>query len=299
MALGTLGTIAAVGGAASSALGAFGRKDPKFGLTSAGKKFQQAQLQGLKGYKGAMNNEFADFQGQLLNYARNGFNPNAQQMASANQFAQSAFDPQRVAMQQAFEDQLTQANRAAALSGRGTNDPVLRAKLAQEQTRQQSLLGAQEGAFATQYAMQSVRDQLDAYGQRANNAMTAQQQLFNMGGQGFQQQLGVSQGEFQEQAASTSFAQRLGGALSGGLSAMGTGLGLSNSQSLTNAFVSNMGSGGSTGYNPFSGAGGGMGYFNSTPWFSQPSQSGIKNISSAPSNQGEFYSVGSISGYTG
>jgi hypothetical protein len=87
-------------------------------------------------------------------YSQSGGWANQQDIAQSQQFAGQMFNPQRVAMQQAFQDQQTQADRQAALMGRSTNDPILRAKLAQEQTRQGSLLEAQQGAYGAQLAQQ-------------------------------------------------------------------------------------------------------------------------------------------------
>lgn len=87
-------------------------------------------------------------------YSQSGGWASGQDIAQSQQFAGQIFNPQRVAMQQAFQDQQVQADRQAALMGRGTNDPILRAKLAQEQTRQGSLLEAQQGAYGAQLAQQ-------------------------------------------------------------------------------------------------------------------------------------------------
>lgn len=80
--------------------------------------------------------------------------PTGAQVGQANQFAQDIFAPQQLAMQQGFQDQGVQANRLAARLGRAGNDPILRAKLAQEQTRQSAMLNSQQGSFAAQYAQQ-------------------------------------------------------------------------------------------------------------------------------------------------
>jgi hypothetical protein len=97
-----------------------------------------------------------------------GSDPTGDDISRSQGLASSLFGAQRTAMQQNFGDQLTQANRQAALMGRSVNDPILKAKLAQEQTRQASLLDANQGAWATQYAMGQPMQRLGFATNRVN-----------------------------------------------------------------------------------------------------------------------------------
>jgi hypothetical protein len=98
------------------------------------------------------------------------------------------FGARRTALGQSFEDQLMQSNRQAALMGRAQNDPILKAKLAQEQIRQQAMLDAEQGGLATQLAMQLPGQRLGFAQQRsqilgglATQAMANRQALAALG----------------------------------------------------------------------------------------------------------------------
>jgi hypothetical protein len=117
-----------------------------------------------------------------------GADPTAGDISRAGSLSDQLFAAQRIQMGQAFEDQTTGANRQAALMGRSINDPILKAKLAQEQTRQSAVLGAQQGSFATQYAMQQPMQRLgfqqqltDFRGGLASQAMANRQALMAAG----------------------------------------------------------------------------------------------------------------------
>ncbi len=101
------------------------------------------------------NNLFQnDFAQQLQQMLSTGGGPNSQMLEQANQFSSSIFKPQQVALDQQFEDAQVDSNRLAARLGRAGNDPILRNKLMQEKTRQQTSLNAQQGAFTANYAQQ-------------------------------------------------------------------------------------------------------------------------------------------------
>jgi hypothetical protein len=91
--------------------------------------------------------------------------PDAGDIQRGNSIADNMFRSQQLALNNMFQDQSVQANRQAALMGRSMNDPILAAKLAQEQTRQQGMLDAQKGAFGMNYAM---NNRMELLGQRAN-----------------------------------------------------------------------------------------------------------------------------------
>lgn len=96
-------------------------------------------------------NSFASQLEQLLGQIQN---PNSQ--ANFNE-AKQLFAPQQTALNQQFQDQQTEANRLAARLGRSGNDPVLRNKLMQEQTRQQTMLNSQVGSYGMQ--LPAIRSQ--------------------------------------------------------------------------------------------------------------------------------------------
>jgi hypothetical protein len=134
-----------------------------------------------------------DYAAQLGQYAQAGAMPSSSDISRANDYAASQFGAQRVAMQQAFDQQLTQANRQAALSGRGVNDPILKAKLAQEQARQQALIDAQQTAFASQFAQQQPKERLQFAEGRLNVLTNKFQQQQQQAQQGFQNQMSLGQ----------------------------------------------------------------------------------------------------------
>lgn len=183
-----------------------------------------------------------DLAAMLDQYSKGGYLPTDADRSTAGDLASKLFNPQRVAMGQAFEDQTTAANRQAALMGRSMNDPILRAKLAQEQTRQSALLEANQNAFATQFAMDSplkrlgfASDRANVLGGLASQALANRQALASMG-------QGIMEGErnFRLQTAERHGTQNtesgggLKGAINGGLAGAGTAMGLMNGfQSLT------------------------------------------------------------------
>ena len=128
------------------------------------------------------------FASMLDMYAKNGAMPTAQDISQGNDIAAKLFQAQRVGLNQAFEDQNVNYARQAALMGREQTDPILRAKLAQDQTRQQALLNANQSAYANQYALNQPFQRLDFTSQRANvlgglasQAMANRQALAAMG----------------------------------------------------------------------------------------------------------------------
>jgi hypothetical protein len=179
-------------------------------------------------------NDFASMIQQMLGQ---GGLPNQQQVGNANQYASQIFDPQRVAMQQGFADQNIAGQRLAARLGRSGADPILRNKLAQEQTRQSAMLNSQQGAFAAQEAMNQPQRQLqlsealaNVRGGLATQALQNRQTLLGLG-----QHLAQSERDYRLRAAgSTSTTTGVSGggtagAIAGGLAGVGAGLGAAGS----------------------------------------------------------------------
>ena len=149
--------------------------------------------QDVRNYTGGQR----DLAAMLQQYSQGGFQPGQEDITKANGLAEQMFQTQRTQQTQAFQDQLTQANRQAAMSGRGINDPILKAKLAQEQTRQGAMLNAQQGTYAAQYAQSMPGQRLDYAQQRvgvlgglSQQAWQNQGNVFSMGSniRGFQDQ---------------------------------------------------------------------------------------------------------------
>lgn len=155
---------------------------------------QLKQLQGLVG-AGANQSDVAnsvssqrDLAALLKQFSQNGANPTQQDLASAQSFTNSVFAPQQESMRQGFSDQLTQSNRDAAMLGRDINDPILRAKLAQSQGREQSMLDAQKTSMFAQQAQQAplqrlgfANDLSNVYSSLSNQAFSNRQALLSLG----------------------------------------------------------------------------------------------------------------------
>jgi hypothetical protein len=129
-----------------------------------------------------------DLASLLDDYSKGGYMPTSSDQSQAQSLAQGLFNPQRVAMQQAFQDQNTQYARQAALMGRSPTDPVLAAKLAQEQTRQSAMLDANQNSFAMQQAMNNplqrlgfATDKNNILSGLATQAMANRQAIASMG----------------------------------------------------------------------------------------------------------------------
>lgn len=166
------------------------------------------------------NNLFQnDFANQLQALLSNGGMPTSQMMGQANQHANAIFQPQQVALNQQFEDAQVNSNRLAARLGRPGTDPVLRNKLLQEQTRQQTMLNAQKGAFTSEYANQLPQQFMSVGGALSNlrqglatQAFQNRQSLLTLG-----QQLTTNERNYRLQAAGrTGYSYQSGEDRSGG-----------------------------------------------------------------------------------
>ncbi len=142
-------------------------------------------------------NQYAN---QLQGLMNNIANPNQQaNFATAQQY----FAPQQTALNQQFQQQGIESDRLAARLGRAGNDPILRNKLAQEQTRQQTMLNSQIGSFGQQLP-QFQAEQIMGVGNALSNlrgglatqAMNNRSTLLGMG-----QQLGAAERQYRLQTA--------------------------------------------------------------------------------------------------
>lgn len=143
-----------------------------------------AEIQANTGFQ----NDFAiQLQGLLTRLGRQDTHS---EIAANNQVAKGIFAPQQEQLNQQFQDAETSSNRLSARLGRAGNDPIMRNKLAQEKTRQQSSLNAEIGAYGRQ--LPSIQaDQVAAFGGQLSNlrqglatsAMNNRAMLLNMGNQ--------------------------------------------------------------------------------------------------------------------
>lgn len=131
-----------------------------------------------------------DLASMLEQYGKGGFMPSTEDWNQAQMFAGKAFQPQQVAMQQAFQEQNIRANQLAAQLGRPANDPIIQAKLAQEQMQGAERLGAAQSAYASEYAQSLPQQRLgftaqlaDVRNSLASQAMANRQALLGLGSQ--------------------------------------------------------------------------------------------------------------------
>lgn len=191
-----------------------------------------------------------DLAAMLKQYSEGGHLPSGADISTGQRYAGLLFQGQREAMNQSFNDQSTEANRQAALMGRSMNDPILRAKLAQEQTRQSAQLNANQGSFATQMALQQpgmrlgfAQDRTNVLSGLATQAMANRQALLSMG-QGIQN----SERNFRVQTATRwgkeSSGGGLGGAITGALGGAAMGMNVGGALGLGGGAAAGLGGGG-------------------------------------------------------
>lgn len=235
----------------------------------------------------------------LEQFSQGGFLPGQQDFATAQQFTQDAFAPERVGMQQQQQADAQRTARLAAQLGRPVNDPILQAKLAQSNLQAQERLGARETAFRSEFAQSLPQQRLgyaaqgaDVRGALANQAFANRQALLGLGSQiqGQERDFRIATGErfgTQSTQSGGGFAQGLMGAIAGmgGGSEAGARLGL---PSLSSMFgggsTPDMGQAGLQGAS-FGGAGlmGGAGALQQA--FRTPSSAGVAGRTARPAAQ--------------
>lgn len=218
---------------------------PESALEALGGQVSQEQLQGLRQLLGAGPGEQdvaagtsagRDLASMLQQYAQGGFMPGEADMQAAQKFAGGAFAGQQAALSQQFQDQQTEARRMAAQLNRPINDPILQAKLAQSQMRQQQLLEGEKTSMATQFAQQLPGQRLGFAQQRAellgglaSQALANRSNLLSLGsqlqaqGQNFRMQTAERYGTSTEKSGGG-----LMGALSGAIGGASLGSGAAN-----------------------------------------------------------------------
>jgi hypothetical protein len=181
-----------------------------------------------------------DFAGQLQQMLQKLNNPTSGDIQGNYSKAQQIFAPQQTALNQQFEDQNIQSNRLAARLGRAGNDPILRNKMMQEQTRQQTMLNSQMGSYAASDLPQQQAQNLMQMGGALSNlrqglasqAFTNRQTLMTMGNQitnaERQYRLGTSSDTHYNdhedtQASGGGFKGAMSGAMNGASSVMSMG----------------------------------------------------------------------------
>lgn len=193
-----------------------------------------------------------DLAAMLQRYAQGGFMPGAEDFTTAGQFANSAFQPQQVAINQQFQGEQLRANQLAARLGRPVNDPIIQSRLSQERQQAQERLGADQSAFTSQFALSLPQQRLGYQGQLADlrsglasQAMSNRQALVSLGntiqssGQNFRL------GSAQRQMSS-------GGGTGGGIAGLIAGIGATKGGGLMDLFN---GGGGNSGNGSPAGSG--------------------------------------------
>ena len=193
--------VGAIGGAMGSKSGSDWSSGIKVAPETALEKQAAGTLAGgLTGYESVVNagpgaqaatdymKNSNSLQDMLKSYAAGGNMPTQADMTTAGKYASDVFKPQQVMQDQQFQQQQQMAQRLAAQLNRPVNDPIIQAKLGQEQMRQNQQLAAQQTSFGAQYAQQMPMQRLgftqqlaDVSGNLASQAMSNRQALLSMG----------------------------------------------------------------------------------------------------------------------
>ncbi len=180
-------------------------------------------------------NQFASQLQQLLNRS---INPSQADIAGSYSKSKDLFAPEQTALNQQFQDQNTSSNRLAARLGRAGNDPILRNKLAQEQTRQQSMLNSQVGSYARQLPQLEAQQTMNIGGQLSNlrmglatQAFQNRQTLLGMGNQLMQAERNYRLGAANRSTSGSTSGENYSGGgmkgmIGGAMSGLGAGMGM-------------------------------------------------------------------------
>lgn len=172
--------------------------------------------------------------------------PSPERIAAAEKFSNDIFAPSQTALQQNLDDQRKNAAQVAANQGRSLSDPILAAKLAQTQIRQQQGLEAERRAFAASEAINAPQRQAQnvsaGLSQLSAQAIQNRQAVFGLGSEFAQQErqyrlatgTQFSSSNSQSQSNSSS-GGGLKGALEGGVAGAGAGYGIANQMKTFNA----------------------------------------------------------------
>lgn len=117
-------------------------------------------------------------------------------MSAGQRLAELQYAPQRQALMQSLQDQMAVANRRASAAGRGSNDPILQARLGAQAMRQTGELNAQQLASSMELGRQFTADSLNLQGQQVNvlgglsqQAYGNQMNMFTMANQAYQTEM--------------------------------------------------------------------------------------------------------------
>lgn len=193
----------------------------------------------------------ADFAQLLQQFAAGGFMPNEQDIKRSQEFAQSQFAPQQLALEQALFTEQQNTARIAGQLGRSQDDPILRAKLAQTRAQGTAQIQSQQQAFAAQLAQNAPMQRLgfqqqltDFRSGLATQALQNRQTLLSLGRE---VQSGLTNKRIQTATTTRTSGGGMQGAVTGAIGGFGAGAGMSSS--FSNLDFSN----------PFSGFGSGVG----------------------------------------
>lgn len=132
------------------------------------RQLMEQQIGGLKGV--------SDLRSMLESYAKNGYVPSEADLAQA----EKVFSPRQVALEEAFRQQRIGNQQLAARLGRAANDPILAAKLAQEQTRQSGALSAEKAAYSATLPLERLQFAQQRAGLEAEQLGAVQGRQFNL-----------------------------------------------------------------------------------------------------------------------
>lgn len=227
-----------------------------------------------------------DFASMLKQYSQTGGVPGQEDISAANSFTKDIFAARDMQMQNLFKDQQTQSNQQLAMMGRDINDPIMRAKMFEQQQRESGMLGAEKQGFAAQYAQGIGQNRLAYAGQRADvmSALGDRAQQNRLALLGIGSSLGEAERAWRLNTATRVSKQEkevgLGDVVTGAIGLGGTALG----------FANLLGAGGAAA-GAAGGAGGGMAQAARTVSSAIPSMGGM--------NQGPMMPNGAFTGYGG